>query len=320
MRPGGWLRALARRVCSARTNERLVDPAIADLQFEIREARSSGRLRRAFVVTRGYLAVLSMLGRHAFVSAARAPALTFLGGRSDGGSTARYAITATVLLTGAIAAIPISRTPATGDPVTTLFFMALLLPEGVPIAVPFGVSLGLACGLGRSTSWREEIAAWLPLATAGAVAVMVAMFWAIPAANLQWRTRMHQLTGHPIEMRGASEMPQPELAARIDALKAAGRHREANWLRDAYHVRWALPFAPLALGAFALAISVSARHRRAAVRAGLVCATCFGYFVVPATLERSAPPAATFWLMNAALLAAAALMLWRTMPVPAGER
>jgi hypothetical protein len=323
MRAGHWLRALARRVCSARTNERLVDPAVADLRFEIREARSSGRLRRGVVATRGYLAVWSMLGRLAVVSAARATALTFRGAGSDGARTARYAVTVTVLLSGAIAASPLSSMPASADRLTTLFLMALLLPQGVPIAVPFGVSLGLACGLRRPTSWRNLIAASLPLATAGALAVSIVMFWAIPAANVQWRTTMGQLAGRPIEMRGASEMPLPELAARIDALNAAGRHREANRLREAYHLRWALPFAPLVLGAFALAVSVSARHHRPAIRAGLVCATCVGYFVVPATLQRSAPPAATFWLTNALLLAAAGFMLWHAAglgAVPAEER
>jgi hypothetical protein len=41
-RPGERLRALASRVCSARALERLIDPAIADLQSEHAQATVPG--------------------------------------------------------------------------------------------------------------------------------------------------------------------------------------------------------------------------------------------------------------------------------------
>ena len=58
MIPGGALHRLAVCLCSATTLERVVEPAIADLQSELAAAEFSPPLQRARILVVGYLAIL----------------------------------------------------------------------------------------------------------------------------------------------------------------------------------------------------------------------------------------------------------------------
>jgi putative ABC transport system permease protein len=63
--PGTRLRALAARLCAAITMERLVDPAIADLQAEYEEASRTGPgWRRRWIWMRGHIAFFTMIVMH----------------------------------------------------------------------------------------------------------------------------------------------------------------------------------------------------------------------------------------------------------------
>ena len=63
--PGTRLRALAARLCGAITMERLVDPAIADLQAEYEEASRTGPgWRRRWIWMRGHIAFFTMMVVH----------------------------------------------------------------------------------------------------------------------------------------------------------------------------------------------------------------------------------------------------------------
>jgi hypothetical protein len=48
--PGNGLRTLAARWCSARTVARLIDPTLADMQVEYRDAAERGRPWQAFAI------------------------------------------------------------------------------------------------------------------------------------------------------------------------------------------------------------------------------------------------------------------------------
>ena len=61
MMPGRMLHRLAARVCSAKTLERVVEPAIADLQKEYQAADASGMWRRAWILIAGYGAILRVI-------------------------------------------------------------------------------------------------------------------------------------------------------------------------------------------------------------------------------------------------------------------
>lgn len=61
-RPGTWLRSMATRLFAANTMERLVDPAIADMQAEYEEAARNGLTwRKRWIWLRGHLAFFTML-------------------------------------------------------------------------------------------------------------------------------------------------------------------------------------------------------------------------------------------------------------------
>jgi predicted permease len=63
--PGTRLRALAARLCAATTMERLIDPAIADLQAEYEEASRTGPgWRRRWIWMRGHIAFVTMILAH----------------------------------------------------------------------------------------------------------------------------------------------------------------------------------------------------------------------------------------------------------------
>lgn len=85
-RPGTWLRQLAARLCAPTTMERLVDPAIADLQAEYEEASRTGSVwRRRWIWMRGYIAFFAMIvvhGRAASRAQEKTGALTCLRGLS----------------------------------------------------------------------------------------------------------------------------------------------------------------------------------------------------------------------------------------------
>ena len=61
MIPGRALHRLAARICSEKTLERVVEPAIADLQKEYRGADASSVWRRAWIVIAGYSAILKAM-------------------------------------------------------------------------------------------------------------------------------------------------------------------------------------------------------------------------------------------------------------------
>ena len=58
--PGRGLHHLAARVCSPKTLERIVEPAIADLQTEYAQARTSSAGRARALIT-GYTAILQVI-------------------------------------------------------------------------------------------------------------------------------------------------------------------------------------------------------------------------------------------------------------------
>ncbi len=63
MIPGRALHRLASRICSAKTLEQVVTPAIADLQREYADGGlDQSALRRLWTLGRGYIAVMEVIG------------------------------------------------------------------------------------------------------------------------------------------------------------------------------------------------------------------------------------------------------------------
>jgi len=80
--PGTRLRALAARLCAASTMERLIDPAIADLQAEYEASRTGPGWRRRWIWMRGYIAFFTMIVVHGRAAQEKTGGLTPLRGLS----------------------------------------------------------------------------------------------------------------------------------------------------------------------------------------------------------------------------------------------
>jgi len=282
-RPGDRLRALACRCFDTRTMQRVVDPAIADLQREP-------------VSIAGYAAVLKVMlmcgwqevtmSQHEWTSDDRRALTRALAG----------AAIVTVLVTLGLEApfVPYAWHPGSVDQKLPLY----LAPQGLPLAIAIGVTLGMLFGLeGRQFSRR--VRAWLlVLASAASIVSFVDLAWITPAGQQAFRMAVF---GHPGMMRDAPELTLGEL----------WQFTSPDFVFN-FHSRFALGCAPLVLAVFALTIVRSQRTRRWTV--GLTAMAVFvGYYIVlyggrSLALDGKVPAYAAAWLPNVTLVLLSAAM------------
>lgn len=137
-----WLRARAARWCSARTMERVIEPALADLQLEYEAAAHDGRIWRSrWIWIAGHAAFLKVL---AWVIAERA--LDALRGATASdrhalGRTFAVFAAVTALGTGLLTLPPLldEWSRASG----TIWLGILLIPQAVPLSIPVGLTFGI---------------------------------------------------------------------------------------------------------------------------------------------------------------------------------
>jgi Lipopolysaccharide export system permease LptF/LptG len=288
MIPGRVLHRIAAHSCSSKALERVVEPAIADLQVEwARADHAPGRLLS--ILIDGYIAVLGVIAMSAIETLMRvdderrALARTFLW--SAGATMGAVA----VLIVFTVAALP-------GIPA---FLVALIVPTMLPIAIAVGVTLGIACGLAGQTVSHRVKAIVLFAAVLSMVASFGAMRWStsIPLGNSSLRQSVATaLRGRPTVTKGLHEMSlaeagrQPTLAPGGDLMNMP---RRLAWT---YHFQPAIAFAPLLLAVLSLSL-VNRGARRA-----LVMSTCAAYLVLLVAGEqlvyKGLPPLAGAWLAN----------------------
>ena len=312
-RPGDRLRALAARICAPATRERLIDPLIADLQFEHALATRAGRPWRARRLRlSACIAVWRTLGLCATRSAA-------VGTRdwaaADGhamGRTLGYSagiITALVFL---LALMPLAAVLRRADahPLGMLFLY--LIPQAIPLAVVFGLPLGILVGLrGRTATSRVR---WnvMGLAFVCAVLTFIICAWVLPEANQAFRLLV---VGRPAYLaKGANELTFGELIARLAAIRRAGSPPDATPFVFSFHARLAASIAPIIWGGFAMWLaSVTRRTLVSTVVFVVAGITYIAYanFVINGGTETSlwVPLAYAIWLPNA-LFSLMTLALW----------
>jgi lipopolysaccharide export system permease LptF/LptG-like protein len=250
MSTGMSLRRWASRVCSAETMERLIDPALADLQHEYEQASGRGRTwQTRIALLRGYVAFwklltlsvpclwmnrtvreLALAEHFAIVRALFAAALTM------------------TLVSAALIAAPAAQYRRGG---LTPWLLVLLLPQTFPFSLPLGLLVGVISALrGRTvTSQVRGLVVILGLtASLGSVATIV---WVVPEANQAYRT----IIARRVVLRGLAEAPPLELRGQALALRNEGRRNQAGQLLVAYHARWALAGAALVFAVFGLGIA-----------------------------------------------------------------
>lgn len=306
--PGDRLRAMASRVCSARTMERLIDPVLTDVQIEYQEAIARGRVWRSrWIRLAGCVALLEAVVLYGYERTVR-------GWSDDAGQAFRRMVALSAAAIVAVALV-ILLPPALSVPA---YLVPYLVPQALPLAIPVGLTVGLFCGLGgRPVSYRLKGAVLL-LALACSAGSLAAMAWAVPAASQAFRLSLEEQlrrtnAAEVTHTKGLTEMSLGELQRRIDSLTQAGRVRQVRIVRFAYHLRWGLPCAPFALALFALA-ALPRRRVRYWIFAASAFGTCLAYYFVlmagdAAAREGTLPAAAGAWLPNLVFVVAATVLL-----------
>jgi hypothetical protein len=272
MMPGRTLHRLAARVCSAQTLERVVEPAIAELQKEY--AGEGIASRRAWVLLAGYAAIVKVMAMCAVsISVPSDDEWRALSG------TFVWSV-ASVIVTAALLILP----PLYGfdDAIRGWYAAATLMPQAMALAIPVGVAFGIAFGLcARPTiSIAKTILVGAVAASALSFGILA---WAIPAGNQAFREitfRELKARGYqgPVTgpRKGYSEMTLSELRGEIARLSVDGDLRPARQFVFRLHLRFALAAATFALASLLLAAPVNHRGLR-----GLLAFTvCFVYWTL----------------------------------------
>jgi hypothetical protein len=304
MIPGRTLHRLAALLCSPKTLERAVEPAIADLQKEY-GAGEGHHARRVWVLLRGYAAILKVIFMCALTVSLPTDEERYLLVRILVWSVALIVVVAALLMLPPLYAFDHS--------IRGWYAAATLVPQAVPLAIPIGIAFGMAFGL----------TARLTVGTAktillGALAASVLSFgtlaWAMPAGNQAFReivfreleARDHDGPATGLQ-KGYNEMTFTELRREIARFSTEGDFRGARRAVFSFHLRFSLAAATLVLAGFLLAAPVN--HR--ALRGFLAFLTCFVYWAllyageVLSVHQMAIPGSAGAWLPNIVLAAAA---------------
>jgi hypothetical protein len=300
-RTGARLRAIAARLCSAATMERLIDPALADLQAEYEDARRAGRRWQSrWIWALGHAAFFRMIALHGGHCALD----LFRGMPGEERRTvirmSAVRLTIVGLVTGVLAAPPLLRHAAGSHPDPAMLAI-YLIPQALPLSIPVGLTFGIFWNLGRIPASRRLRTLVLLIATAISIVSFTILAWVMPASNQALRV---SIAGGAVA-RTATELTLRELGRALDqrtATPATFSPAATRSLALDYHTRWALACAPLVLAIFALVLT--ARGTRGSLVLGLIAtAAIAGYFVILVIARGSALPGpAAAWAPNTALL------------------
>jgi len=286
--PGACLLRLARRICSDHTVRRLIEPIVADLQFEFEEALPRGAWVRRRVLWSGYLGFWKALVLHCMLD-------TFtLRGRD--GTTRRalmFSLLAFTLMTMTTVLPPLLSFHWTGSPVGRALLALCLVPQALPLSLPSAVCVGIIAGMRGAPLTGRRLVVALGMGFAAAAVAWVAIEWLVPASNMLFRELVaaELSNGQPVYLEpGLNELGLSRLGQRTDL--PAVRH---------FHLIWALIAAAVPLAVVALGISARVRRLPVALVAGL--AASLAYVSLMLTFDNVRPETivaivATAWLPN----------------------
>ena len=293
MIPGRTLHRLAALICAARSLERIVEPAIADLQKEYANAAAN---RAAWVLLRGYVAVFRVVAICALDV-------------SDTSNDDRHAVIRTLgwaLSFTIVIAILLIIPPLLDHPGAMKGWYAAMtvVPQALPLAIPIGLAFAIAFGLSARVT-MSSAKVMLLAAFAASLLSFATLAWALPAGNQAWQEmtfkalRARGYDGPVSLQKGLSEMTFAELRRDTEDAVSLGDSRRARRLAWAFHLRFAIAASTLALAGFLLAAPID-RHL---FRVLLAFSVCVSYWVLMFTGELALrrhylPPMAGAWLPN----------------------
>ncbi len=299
MIPGRALHRLALRICSAKSLERIVEPAIADLQKEYASAGANETTRRAWTLCAGYAAVFRVIAICALdVSIAI----------EDERRKLRRTLVWTLVFISMVLAL--LMWPVVGS-VPEVTFRGLL-PQALPLAIPIGVTFGIAVGLpGRGISHATAKVVIL-IALAASLVSFGTISWVMPAANQGVREEVAwSMRDRGLVPKGIDELTVLDL--RREMMIAAARGDDTRIARRfawTFHVRLALSSASLVLAALFL-VSFSTGSIMRGVFAFLMCLEYWALLYTGEFLgvhERAIPAFVAAWLPNIVFISAAVLI------------
>ena len=293
--PGYWLRAVATRLCGPQTVERLVDPIVADLQMEHAALGEKNVWRRRRLRLSTYVAFWKALSLHVVLAVAQ-PA--------PDGARLRRAVGVSLLVlalsTAALTMPPLLDYSALpGDWGFRALLVLLMIPQALPVSIPAAACIGILYAMRAHRATRRDFYGVMMFTVLASTVVWAVIEWAVPGANQAFRELVYaELTGRRVHLEpGLNELGFTALGRRTDA--AAVRH---------YHLMWALSFAPISLGIFALSLAPRIRGARAAATLALTLPVLYyaALLVSDSYLPgRAAAPILLVWAPNALFLAAA---------------
>jgi hypothetical protein len=211
-RPGVLLRSLAARVLDAQTMERLVDPAVADLQAEYGAAVSEGRLWRGEVIRiAGYVALVKVFavcgwrraiyGDLAWTTDDRRALVRVIG----------FSVVPVVTITTLLELPPLLTQSFRSDSIKPPMLLTLI-PQALTIALPVGVMLGILFGLrGRALS-RRLMRAIMAMEVICSAASFTNLAWTLPMPTRRSECSWPRETASTLEPSNP-----PKRAQRADA-------------------------------------------------------------------------------------------------------
>ena len=327
-RPGDGLRRLAARVCSARTRQRLIDPAVADLQSEFAAARRTGSTWRTLrPLGAGYLSIAKVLAI-AVCGDLRDESFTWRPEERAGAWRGiRVAVVTTVAATILFVVPSVSRfsfestvlrdwNPRLADIAVRVVLGFFLLPSTLVLTLPLGLMLGLAWTLHGAVRTRKVGVAALALAAACSVGMFVNVAWLTPEANQAFRQIaaarfFHMDEDRPLA-RGPNELTLSVLRTRLQAAREFGLPQNERFFETLYYRKFATTVAALPMVGIVLVLA----YRRRWERRGLTVAAAGVFVLFYAGFWSSAytnailgmPPIVAAWLGNGVCAAAATLL------------
>jgi hypothetical protein len=303
MVPGRALHRVAARICSERSLERVVEPAIADLQKEYGGVTAGHSFLRAWTLVRGYSSLLQVLA---------VCTLSMQTETDDERSMLTQTLAWSVAFVVASAALlilpPLSNY---GNGVRGWYVAMTLVPQAVPLAIPIGIAFGFAIGATGRKALRASTVLLL-VATVASLLSFVMLAWGMPAGNEAFReiafrqVRAQGHEGQAILQKGHNEMTLSELRRELAVLSDASQPRQARQFAFSLHLRFSLAAATLALASVLLAV----RTRRRGFRVLIAVASCLAYWMLlyagdTANRRGYVTPPIAAWLPNLVMIASA---------------
>lgn len=288
-----------------RTRERVILPALSDLQFEYRGALDAARIWRArWILLCGSLLLLQVM-----VLGVVARGIGELRSANDGEHQAWVRTMLWTGIAGVLFTIPLAVIPMASQELlrgATMWLLLYLIPQALAISLPAGLAVGVSAGLGpqaQSTQARRRV---ITVGVLLSVFVGILLCWWAPISNQLYLTSI----GHP-RATGLNELTSIELTRLLvfGTSLGEGLARPVNPADVVLtlHFRAALTCAPLIL---ALVASTLARHPRwgRSTKAVLACSLLVAYAILLPPIgmpsQSSLPPAVLAWTPNVMLLAA----------------